>query len=106
MIDTARDPLIRLTTVARRFGVSYQTVRKWVTDGKLAAERAGGSWYTTENAVREYTTRSTQEEIDRIRSANSTIPTARKAVVRKSAAITSAEHLHHAAMFRNEGYSV
>lgn len=106
MIDTARDELIRLRQVARHFDVSYQTVLKWVVAGKLEATRVGGSWRTTEAAIRSFSERATQEEIDRLRSATPLLPAARKAIDRKNAAVQSQEHLHYTAMFRAEGFNV
>lgn len=65
MIDTASDKLIHIDEIARRFSITYQTVRKWITDGKLEAIRVGASWYTTDAAINDYVRRAAQEEIDR-----------------------------------------
>lgn len=102
MIDVARNKLLRLREVAQHFEVSYQTALKWVVSGKLEATRVGGSWRTTEEAIRAFSEQSTREEFDRLRGVNPPAPEP----PRKPSAITSRGHQHYAAMFRAEGYSV
>lgn len=46
------DRRLRLNIVADRFGVSVETVRRWIRAGKLAAERTpGGQLRVTESAL-------------------------------------------------------
>lgn len=70
MIDAARDDLTPLKLVARRFPQangkprSFKTIMRWILHGakpghhagpiKLEAIRVGGSWFTTEDALREF----------------------------------------------------
>lgn len=49
------DRRLHLRVVAQRFGVTVNTVRKWIRSGKLAAERTpGGHWRVPESALAHY----------------------------------------------------
>lgn len=107
MIDTARDPLIHLDEVARRFDVCYQTVRKWVTDGNLEAIRIGHRWFTTDAAINDYARNAAQEEIDKAQATTQAnqaevFPWTRagKAAAKTSAANRTATHAANLARYK------
>lgn len=71
MIDAARDEMVPFKLVARRFPQangkprSFKTIMRWILHGakpnhhggvpiKLEAIRVGGTWFTTEDALREF----------------------------------------------------
>lgn len=76
-IDVANDDLIALDSVAKRFPNakgkprSLKSIIRWVLSGvkgikggepvKLDAKRVGGTWYTTEDAIRRFSDATTSQ---------------------------------------------
>jgi excisionase family DNA binding protein len=43
-----------LAELETRLGVTPATLRKYIHEGSLKAEKAGGTWWVTEDALRDY----------------------------------------------------
>ena len=72
-IDVVNDELIPVNKICKMFPArngkprNIKTVMRWITHGagrsdvRLEAERVGGLWYTTADAVREFSRRLTEQ---------------------------------------------
>ena len=46
--------IFTLDKVSRELGVTKPTLRKYIIDGKLAAQKVGGRWLISEEAISEF----------------------------------------------------
>ena len=65
MIDIASDPLIGIKEVARRFGCTNESVRRWIRTGRLDGRMCGGQWFTTAEALNDMARRETAARVQR-----------------------------------------
>jgi excisionase family DNA binding protein len=54
------DDLLSVAEVAERLSVSGATVRRWITQGRLGAVRAGGQWRVTRSDLGEFILEATE----------------------------------------------
>jgi excisionase family DNA binding protein len=64
-MDETSEPLLTVSDVASRCGVSTATVRRWCADGRLAAVLVGGSWRTTPSELAAMIESGTRKRLDR-----------------------------------------
>jgi excisionase family DNA binding protein len=58
MIEIGKVKVFTIEEIAKKFGISTATVRRYLKSGKLSGQRMGVRWYVSENAINEFFLRS------------------------------------------------